>query len=81
MNKFKVSSFGCALGITWSLYVIFLGITSIFGWGMSFVDAISSLYVGYSASIVGIIIGGIWAFVDGYIGGVIFAWVYNKLAK
>jgi len=42
---------------------------------------ISSLYIGYAATLLGSIIGAIWAFVDGFIGGVIVAWLYNAFQK
>lgn len=34
-------------------------------------------YRGYNVTFVGSLIGGIWAFFDGLIGGAIFAWVYD----
>jgi len=37
--------------------------------------------VGYSATIVGILIGAVWGFIDAFIGGVVLAWLYNKLLK
>ena len=65
--------------------LVFLGlagcIIAMFGWGIALVDAISSLYIGYSPSVLGAIIGAFWGFVDGYIAGVVIAWLYNKLAK
>jgi hypothetical protein len=38
------------------------------------------LYRGYSISPSGSVIGLIWAFADGLIGGLVFAWLYNVLA-
>jgi undecaprenyl pyrophosphate phosphatase UppP len=61
--------------------VFFIGITAMFGWGNALVAALASLHLGYSASIVGAIIGAIWAFVDGLVAGVIVAWLYNMMAK
>jgi len=40
---------------------------------------IGRLYRGYSITPVGSLIGLVWAFADGLIGGLIFAWVYNLL--
>ena len=42
---------------------------------------IGQLYRGYSISPAGSIIGLIWAFFDGLIGGAIFAWLYNVIAN
>lgn len=81
MNKLSLNGLGVAFGILWALYVFFCGITAIFGWGTTLVTTLSSLYIGYSASIGGAIIGAVWGFVDGYIAGIIIAWIYNYMAK
>ncbi|MGB5751145.1 MAG: bacteriophage holin [Desulfobacterales bacterium] len=41
---------------------------------------IGRVYRGYGISAAGSFIGLIWAFVDGLIGGGIFAWLYNRIA-
>jgi len=38
---------------------------------------IGRVYRGYTISPIGSLIGLVWAFFDGLIGGAIFAWVYN----
>ncbi|UCH15126.1 MAG: bacteriophage holin [Bacteroidales bacterium] len=38
------------------------------------------VYRGYNMSPLGSLIGLVWGFVDGLIGGAIFAWLYNLLA-
>jgi hypothetical protein len=81
MNKCCPNALGVAIGVLWAFYVFFCGITAMFGWGNALVSTLSSLYIGYSASILGAVIGAIWGFVDGYIGGVVIAWIYNCLAK
>jgi len=42
---------------------------------------IGKIYIGYSISAAGSFIGLAWAFVDGLIGGAIFAWLYNLIAS
>jgi hypothetical protein len=81
MNKCSPNALGVAIGVLWAVYVFFCGITAMFGWGAALVSALSSLYIGYAPSIPGAIIGAIWGFVDGYIGGVVIAWIYNRVAK
>lgn len=77
-----VVSFGLALGIVSAVFIFAIGIASwLFGWGTFVVGMLSSLYIGYSPSFVGAISGAVWAFVDGLIGGALFAWVYNKLLR
>ena len=81
MNKIQPLALGIAIGVLWTIYVFVVGITAMFGWGTALVEALASLYIGYSASIFGAIIGAIWAFVDGLIAGVVIAWIYNLIAK
>lgn len=40
---------------------------------------IGLMYRGYNISPLGSLIGLVWGFVDGLIGGAIFAWLYNLL--
>ena len=37
------------------------------------------IYRGYRLTMAGALIGLVWAFFDGLIGGAIFAWLYNRL--
>jgi len=81
MNRFAPHAFGVAIGVLWAAYVLFCGITAIFGWGSALVEALSSLYIGYGPSVLGALAGAAWGFVDGYIAGLVIAWIYNRLAK
>lgn len=81
MNNCQPLALGVAIGVLWAIYVAFVGIAAMFGWGNAIVDALASLYIGYAASIIGAIIGAVWAFVDGFIAGVVIAWIYNLVAK
>lgn len=77
MKKFHVTSFGLALGLTWALGILLISILAYFDWGTDFVAALGKLYLGYSLSFGGVIIGLIWGFVDAFIGGAVFATLYN----
>jgi hypothetical protein len=44
------------------------------------VTFLGRIYRGYNISPLGSVFGLIWAFVDGLIGGAIFAWLYNLLS-
>ena len=44
------------------------------------VTLIGKIYRGYNISITGGLIGLVWGFFDGLIGGAILAWLYNLLA-
>lgn len=79
--KFNTKAFALTCGLMWGL-AIFL----ITWWIILFEGAtgeitfIGLLYRGYNISPTGSLIGLIWAFFDGLIGGFIFAWLYNFLA-
>ena len=81
MKKFSPNALGIAIGVLWAVYVLFCGITAMFGWGIELVNAISSLYIGYGPSVLGAIIGALWGLVDAYIAGVVIAWLYNRQVK
>jgi len=79
--KFDVKAFALTCGLVWGLGLFFLT-----WWIIAFDGAtgeatlIGRLYRGYTISAMGSLVGMIWAFFDGLIGGAIFAWLYNLLA-
>ena len=81
MGKLQPLALGIAIGLLWAIYVGCLGIFAMLGWGNGLVAPLAALYIGYGPSIIGAIIGAIWAFVDGLVAGVVIAWVYNRIAK
>ena len=78
--KLDVKAFALACGILWGLGLFFLT-----WWIIAFEGStgdkcfISLFYRGYNISATGSIIGLLWAFPDGLIGGLIFAWLYNLI--
>lgn len=81
MNKLQPVPLGVAVGVLWAAYIFLAAIFAMFDWGVAMVDMIGSFYIGYGPSILGAIIGAIWAFVDGLVAGVVVAWLYNMMAK
>ncbi len=80
--KLNVKAMGLAFGILWSVEVIALGLLAAFAnWGTPWVDFIGFLYIGYKPTLLGSLIGGVWALVDGAIAGVLIAFVYNRFAS
>jgi hypothetical protein len=79
--KFDVKAFALTCGLIWGFGLFFLT-----WWIIAFdgptgeVTLIGRLYRGYTISAIGSLVGMIWAFFDGLIGGAIFAWLYNRLA-
>jgi hypothetical protein len=82
-QKCDVFALGLGIGVLAAAYALFLGLAGwLFPpWGTELVTAMSSLYIGYDATFLGSILGAIWAFVDGFIAGVVIAWVYNRFQK
>jgi hypothetical protein len=79
--KFDVKAFALTCGLIWGLGLFFLT-----WWIIAFdgptgeVTLIGRLYRGYTISAIGSLVGMIWGFFDGLIGGALFAWLYNLLA-
>ena len=74
-----VISFGLALALTSAAFTFLLGLmATFFGWGRVIVQVLASLYIGYSPTFVGTIAGAVWAFVDGFVAGIMIAWLYNR---
>ena len=78
--KLNIKAFSLTCGIVWGL-----GLFILTWWIIAFNGSsgdptfIGKLYRGYTITPAGSVIGMIWAFFDGWIGGGIFAWLYNKL--
>ena len=51
-----------------------------FGVGVPWLGIIASIYVGFNLSFIGIIIGLVWAIIDGFVVGIILAWSYNAFS-
>lgn len=82
MTRLHVINFGLALGITWGLGMLLLGLLAWqTGIGSPMVMMMATLYLGFTPTLIGSAIGAIWAFVDMFIAGVVIAWIYNALTK
>jgi len=51
-----------------------------YNWANKMVETISSVYIGFRSTPTGVLIGGLWGFLDGVIGGIIIAWLFNKFS-
>ena len=78
-----------ALAITaalfWGATLLLTGIANLIwhGYGQAFLDLMASCYPGYhaTASFGSVIVGTLYALLDGLIAGWVFAWLYNIFAK
>ena len=74
-------AFGLACGLLWSIGVVALGIVARFGWGRRWERLLADAYRGYNETLSGLVVGGVWAFADGFTGGYAFARLYNRLLR
>ena len=81
MKKLSVKGLTISFGVAWAAMMLFTGWVAMLGWGTGFVEALSSLYIGYATTWLGGIIGAAWGFVDGAIGGLIIALIYNAMVR
>ncbi|MDO9578644.1 MAG: bacteriophage holin [Candidatus Cloacimonadales bacterium] len=79
--KLNMKAFGLTCGLLWGLGLMFLTWWIIlFDGSTHAVTFIGRIYRGYNISFAGSLFGLLWGFFDALIGGVIFAWLYNKFA-
>jgi hypothetical protein len=78
--KLNVKALAFSLAITWAFTMLCLGWVSMFGWGYEAMDVAASFYIGYGPTFEGGLIGAVWGFFDGLIGGAIIGWLYNWIA-
>ena len=76
--KLDLRAFAITCSLVWGFGLFFLT------WWIIMLDGptgevtlIGRLYRGYSISPTGSVIGLVWALLDGFVGGAVFAWLYN----
>ena len=76
----SVRSCGLALGIFGAITMFFLAWWLILiGNAEGPTTLFERVYIGYSFTPLGSVIGAAWGFLDFGIAGIIFAWLYNKI--
>ena len=82
--KFSVKGLALVSAILWGLAMLVMGLGNLIwsGYGQQFLQVMSSVYPGYHAtrSLADVIVGTLYGVVDGFIGGAVFAWLYNQFA-
>lgn len=81
--KLNAAKFGLAGGIFWAAIVCICTLVATWtGFTAAWLNAfVATLYPGYTVSLGGSVLGLIYGFLDGLIGGWLFASIYNKLLK
>ena len=82
--RLNVRAMALTIGILWA-FAFFLIAAGQQAWptfGVAFLEVMDGLYPGYAPGGFGsVIVGSLYALVDGAIGGGIFAWVYNRFRR
>jgi hypothetical protein len=73
-------AFGLALGAITGGCLFICTLWAMARGGGGHLVMLKRFYIGYDISVVGALLGLVYAFIDGLIGGWLFAWLYNKLA-
>lgn len=83
--KLSVQSLTITAAVLWGLCFFFVSVINYLWppYGKAFLEIMSSVYPGYKTlgTVGSVIIGTLYALLDGAIGGVLFAWIYNALAE
>ena len=79
MNKLNAMAMGLAFGILWAAGAFIIVLLATYGdYATPWVALMGSAYLGVEPSLTGAFVALPWAFVDAFIGGYLFAWLYNK---
>lgn len=82
MIKLDVKAFGFALGIVWGGLMFLLGMVNmLYFWGDTWERMMAIIYVGYSPTVFGSIVGAVWGFVYASLLGFAIALMYNRFAE
>ena len=79
--KLNLKALVLTAGLVWAGAVLMVGVTNLIwpGYGNTFLQLVASIYPGYDAtrSVGAVIVGTLYALVDGAIFGLVFGWLYN----
>lgn len=76
--KLSAVGLGFAAAVLCALSMVVLGVLNMqYGIGAKMIELVASLYKGYDATWHGIAIGAGYSAAKGFVGGLLFGWVYN----
>ena len=83
--KLNLKALTVTCAVVWAglIFIVGLGNMISSGYGKAFLLVIASIYPGYSASgsFGDVIVGSLYALLDGAVGGLIFGWLYNLMVS
>jgi hypothetical protein len=81
MKTKEIKALAVAVGILWGVSLMFLAWISNTGYGIDFVEVLSSIYVGYKPTLIGGIAGFFWGLIDGMVSIYLIAQLYTYILK
>ena len=83
--RFNITALAITTGLFWGAAILLLSLANLMWpeYGVALLDVAASVYPGYQAGtgIGSVIVGTLYALVDGAVAGAIFAWLYNFVAS
>lgn len=82
--KLSVKALALSFGIIWAAVIFLVGLANLIwpSYGTALLQTAASIYPGYEVGGFGsVVVGALYALVDGAIGGAVFAWLYNRFAS
>ncbi len=81
--RLSIKAMAVGFGIFWGACVLFVGIANNIwpSYGLALLQLCASIYPGYhpGTGVGSVVIGAVYALVDGLIGGAVFGWLYYLL--
>jgi hypothetical protein len=82
--KLSIKAMALTFGLIWGGGILVLALINLAvpSYGRAVLDMCSSVYPGYhvAGTVLSVLVGTMYAFLDGTIGGCVVAWLYNRLA-
>ena len=83
--RMDIPAFGLAVGVIWAAAIFVVAVANLVvpGYGRAFLDFAASIYPGFhpGTGAGSVVSGTLWGLVDGFVGGALFAWLYNLIAR
>lgn len=82
--RLDVKALAISGAILWGGAIFLIGIAEMIwpGYGLALLDLAASIYPGYAPGGFGsVIVGTLYALLDGAVGGAVLAWLYNRVAR
>lgn len=83
--RFNVTALTLTAGLFWGAAMFIVALANLIwpGYGRAFLEVTASVYSGYhpGSGVGSVIMGTLYAMVDGAIAGALFGWLYNLLSR